>query len=71
MFRSMIFLGGFRTNTYKSHIHSKRNTPTTLGSHELSHTLPRQGVSKELETNGFGKKILWVREMGVMLLIWE
>lgn len=23
-----------------------------------------QGVSKELETNGFGKKILWVREIG-------
>ena len=28
-----------------------------------------QGVSKELETNGFGKKILWVGEIGVMLLI--
>ena len=30
-----------------------------------------QGVSEELESNGFGKKILWVREIGVMLLIWE
>lgn len=28
-------------------------------------------MSKELETNGFGKKILWVREIGVMLLTWE